>query len=203
MTSEHLTMEQLVAVRDGDRSEPALVDSHRHVDDCDHCRGELERLHQRTARLRALGQLSPSTDQFPVVMARLRADQRHRRHRFAAISGLAAAAALAITVVGRDLIRPPELDASEQLQTAISRSQALEQALDQYRPDERVVDGRTMQVIIQLEDRIADVDSRLQHVIHLERSQRLPAEVALWQERVGLMSALVDVHLTKATNVDL
>jgi len=110
---------------------------------------------------------------------------------------------LAITVVGRDLVQPPELDASEQLQTAISRSQALERTLDEYRPDERVVDGRTIQVVIELEDRIADVDSRLQRVVHLEPSKRLPAEVALWQERVGLMSALVDVHLTKATNVDL
>jgi anti-sigma factor RsiW len=203
MSGEHLTMEQLIAVRDGDRSEAALVEAHRHIAGCDHCRAELDRLHQRTARLRALDRLDPSTDQFPVVMGRLAADRRHRRHRFTAIAGLAAAAALAITVVGHDLVQPPELDASEQLQTAISRSQALEQTLDDYRPDQRVVDGRTMQVIIQLEDRIADVDSRLQHVVHLERDKRLPAEVALWQERVGLMSALVDVHLTKATNVDL
>ncbi len=203
MTGEHLGMDALLAVRDGDRSEPALVEAHRHLERCATCQAELDRLHQRTARLRALSPLAPSTDQFPVVMARLNADRRHRRHRFAAISGLAAAAALAITVVGHDLVRPAELDASEQLQTAISRSQALEQALDQYHPDQRVVDGQTMQVIIQLEDRIADVDSRLQHVIHLDRSQRLPAEVALWQERVGLMSALVDVHLTRATNVDL
>ncbi len=203
MSGEHLTMEQLVAVRDGDRSEAALVEAHRHIAGCGHCQTELDRLHQRTARLRALDRLDPSTDQFPVVMGRLAADRRHRRHRFTAIAGLAAAAALAITVVGHDLVQPPELDASEQLQTAISRSQALEQTLDDYRPDQRVVDGRTMQVIIQLEDRIADVDSRLQHVVHLERGKRLPAEVALWQERVGLMSALVDVHLTKATNVDL
>lgn len=203
MSTEHLTMAQLVAVRDGDRSAPDLVAAHRHVEHCDPCRLELDRLHQRTARLRALARLEPDTDQFPVVMARLAADRRHRRHRFAAIGGLAAAAALAITVVGADLVAPPALDASEQLETAIGRSQLLEQTLNAYNPEQRVLDGRTIELIIQLEDRIAAVDARLQDVAHLDASHRIGTEVALWQERVGLMSALVDVHLTKATNVDL
>ncbi len=203
MSTEHLTMAQLVAVRDGDRSEPAFAEAHRHIGGCEQCRSELDRLHQRTARLRALTRLEPDTDQFPVVMARLAADRRHVRHRFAAIAGLAAAAALAITVVGADLVSPPSLDASEQLRTAISRSQLLEQTLHEYNPEQRVVDGRTIELIIQLEDRIAAVDARLQEVAHLERGKRLQTEVALWQERVGLMSALVDVHLSRATNVDL
>lgn len=203
MTSPHLTMAQLIAVRDGDRSEPELAAAHRHAEHCASCRAELERLHQRTARLRALTRLEPDTDQFPVVMARLAADRRHWRHRVAAVTGLAAAAALAITVVGADLVAPPALDASEQLRTAISRSQLLERTLSDYNPEQRVLDGRTIEVVIQLEDRIAAVDARLQEIGRLERGKRLPAEVALWQERVGLMSALVDVHLTKATNVDL
>lgn len=203
MNGEHCTMAELLAVRDGDRSEPGLASAHAHVERCPQCRAELDRLHQRTARLRALARLEPDTDQFPVVMARLAADRRHLRHRVAAVVGLAAAAALAITVVGADLVAPPALDASEQLRTAITRSQLLEQALTEYHPEQRVLDGRTIELIIQLEDRIAAVDARLQDVIHLDRSKRLPVEVALWQERVGLMSALVDVHLTKATNVDL
>ncbi len=203
MIGGHLSMDELIAVRDGDRSEPALVEAHRHHESCATCRAELDRLHQRTARLRALATLEPDTDQFPVVVARLAADRRHVRHRLTAIAGLAAAAILAVGVIGHDLVRPPELDASEQLQTAITRSQALEQALSEYRPDQRVVDARTVQVIIELEDRIARVDARLQDLATVERSERLPTEVALWQERVGLMSALVDVHLTKATNVDL
>lgn len=203
MNGDHCTMAELVAVRDGDRSEPGFVAAHAHVDRCQQCRAELDRLHQRTARLRALARLEPDTDQFPVVMARLAADRRHIRHRIAAITGLAAAAALAITVVGADLVAPPSLDASQQLQTAMSRSQLLERTLNDYNPEQRVLDGRTIELIIQLEDRIAAVDARLQDVIHLEASKRLAAEVALWQERVGLMSALVDVHLTKATNVGL
>jgi hypothetical protein len=203
MTGEHLTMTELLAVRDGDRSEPALARAHRHVEQCVPCRLELDRLHQRTARLRALAQMEPTTDQFPAVMARLASDRRHRRHRVAAVAGLAAAAVLAIAVVGRDLVRPPALDASEQLETAMSHSQALEHTLHAYNPAQRVLDGRTIELIIQLEDRIAAVDARLQDVVHLDRSKRLPTEVALWQERVGLMSALVDVHLTKATNMDL
>lgn len=50
----HLSMEQLLAVRDGDRSEPVLAGAHRHLADCATCQAELNRLHQRTARLRAL-----------------------------------------------------------------------------------------------------------------------------------------------------
>jgi hypothetical protein len=203
MTHGHLSMEALLAVRDGDRSEPGFAEAHRHASTCAHCQAELDRLHQRTARLRSLAELAPSADQFPAVRARLDADRRHAWQRVAAIGGLAAAAALAIVLVGSDLVRPQALDASEQLEAAMSRSQLLEQTLHDYDPNQRVVDGRTIALIIDLEDRIARVDARLQQVAHLDPSRRLETEVALWQERVGLMSALVDVHLTKATNVDL
>ncbi|MCA9763258.1 MAG: hypothetical protein KC544_09045, partial [Gemmatimonadetes bacterium] len=66
-----------------------------------------------------------------------------------------------------------------------------------------VLDGWTVEVVIDLEDRIAQVDARLQDAVMLERQARLAHEASLWQERVGLMNALVNVHLTKATNVDL
>jgi hypothetical protein len=85
----------------------------------------------------------------------------------------------------------------------MTRSQVLEQTLTAYRPESRVIDTRTAQVVIELEDRIAAVDARLARVASLDRSKRLTEQVSLWQERVGLMSALVDVHFSKATNVDL
>ena len=43
----HLTMTQLLAVRDGDRSEPDLAEAHTHVAACEACQRELDRLHQR------------------------------------------------------------------------------------------------------------------------------------------------------------
>jgi hypothetical protein len=203
MTTEHLTMEQLLAVRDGERSEPALVAAHEHVAGCHQCRAELEGLHQRTARLKALATMEPARNQFPAIRARLADDRRHQWQRRFAIGGLAAAATLAISVVGYDLVRPQQLDASAQLETAMTRSQVLEQTLTAYRPESRVIDTRTAQVVIEIEDRIAAVDARLARVASLDRSKRLTEQVSLWQERVGLMSALVDVHFSKATNVDL
>lgn len=203
MNHLHLSMEQLLAVRDGDRSEPALVAAHDHVADCAACRTELDRLHQRTARLKALATMEPARNQFPAVRTRLADDRRHQWQRRLAIGGLAVAATLAITVVGGDLVRPNRLDASAQLETAMTRSQVLEQALTAYRPESRVIDTRTAQVVIELEDRIAAVDARLARVPSLDRDKRLAEQVSLWQERVGLMSALVDVHFSKATNVDL
>jgi len=50
----HLSMDQLIALRDDDRSEPGNAEALGHFADCQHCQGELDRLHQRTARLRAL-----------------------------------------------------------------------------------------------------------------------------------------------------
>jgi hypothetical protein len=203
MSQEHLSMALLIAVRDGDRSEPGYATAHRHAAECPTCRAELDALHQRTAQLKALGTLEPSRSVFPAVRARLAADRRHQWQRRLSWAGLAAAACLVLTVVGFDLIRPQALDASAQLDSAMSRSQLLEQALEAYRPDQRVLDSRTVELVISLEDRIADVDARLARTATLDKRERLAEQVELWQERVGLMSALVDVHLNKATNVGL
>jgi hypothetical protein len=202
MTS-HLTMEQLVALRDGDRSEPGLAEAERHLLSCPRCQVELDRLHQRTARLRALPMLSPATDEFPAVRERMSAARRQRRWRAAATLGLAAAAAFVLSVIGRDIFLPTRLDAEQLLRGEISRSQQLEQKLHAFNPDERVMDGRTIVVVIQLENEIADLDARLAEAARLESAARVQHELKLWRERVGLMNALVDAHLTRASNVGL
>lgn len=203
MMTTHLTMEQLLAVRDGDRSEPALAEAHRHAASCLACSAELERLHQRTARLRALPTMAPERNHFPAVRGRVRLERKQSRLRTFAAVGLAAAAMLAVTVIGRDLLDPPRLDAEDQIATAMNSSQRLERTLTDIKPDARVIDGRTAQVVIQLEDRIADLDQQLADAARLQRELRLQREVQLWQQRVGLMNALVDVHYAKASNVGL
>jgi len=203
MTTVHLSMEQLLAVRDGDRSEPALAEAHRHAAECPSCTAELGRLHQRTARLRALPTLAPVRSQYPAVRGRIAWDRKQSRLRLIAAVTLTAAAALVITVIGHDLMAPTRLDAEQQIATAMSSSQQLERALRQIKPDERVIDGQTAQIVIQLEDRIADLDAQLADVASLQRDIRLEREAQLWQARVGLMNALVDVHVTKASNVGL
>lgn len=195
MTTSHLTMEQLLAVRDGDRSEPAYADAHQHVGECEACRLELDRLHQRTARLRALPLMSPARNQFPAVRTRVAAERRQRRLRAVGIGGLAIAASLTMVVIGRDLVRPSRLDAEQQIATAKSESQQLEQKLRDWDPQSRVLNSRAAVMVVELEDRIADLDVRL------AQTQESDRQLALWQQRVGLMNTLVEVHVTRASNV--
>ena len=86
----HLTMEQLVALRDG-ASEPGTAAAREHIEACAQCANELERLHQRIARLRALPSLRPSRDLWPQVDAERRRIRRGRQTRWAGFGGLALA----------------------------------------------------------------------------------------------------------------
>lgn len=203
MSTDHLSIEQLIAVRDGDRSEPSYAAAHEHITGCSHCLGELDQLHQMRARLRALPTMAPGRSYFPAVRGRVISDRKQTRLRAFAVVGLTAAAAMLIATIGHDLIQPTPLDAEQQIATAMTSSQELERALRQIRPDERVIDGRTAQLVIQLEDRIASLDAQLNAAASLDRATRLQREAQLWQQRVGLMNALVDVHVTRASNVGL
>ncbi|HEY4320583.1 MAG TPA: hypothetical protein VGM77_05325 [Gemmatimonadales bacterium] len=201
--STHLDMAQLIALRDGDRSEPGMADTQLHFGRCLTCQAELERLHQRTARLRALPRLEPAINRFPAVRELVQVDRRQRHWRGVATIGIAAAALLVFGAIGRDLVKPARLDAADQLQSTIHESQLLEQKLHSLTPDARVIDGRTAVVVIQLEDRIASLDAQLAQTDQATARGRTGTELNLWRQRVGLMHALVDVHMTNATNVGL
>jgi hypothetical protein len=85
----------------------------------------------------------------------------------------------------------------------MERSQALESALSQYNPEGRVLDGRTAGIAQELEDRIAQVDRELEMTDLQGREARDAKLLQLWRERIGLLDALVDVHVTRASNVGL
>jgi Tfp pilus assembly protein PilN len=197
----HLTMETLLSLREAGL-EPGDASAREHLEECPGCRAELERLHQRVARVKALPALRPSRDRWPHVAARLRVERRARRQRVAGLIGLAAAASIAVAVVLGP--RTGAVAAGEQeIQAAMARSQALESALSQYHPEERVLDGRTAGIAQELEDRIARVDRELEMADLLEQQSREEQVLKLWRERVGLLDALVDVHVTRASNVGL
>jgi hypothetical protein len=80
----------------------------------------------------------------------------------------------------------------------MARSRQLEEALNTYNPDQRVLDGRTAMIAASLEDRLARVDQRLQVMNMMDRGVRETESLRLWRERVGLLDALVDVHVTRA-----
>ncbi len=85
-------------------SEPGHAAAREHLDQCAHCQAELQRLHQRVARLKALPTLRPSRDRWPETKARFKADRRRRRTRIVGLTGLAMAASVALAItVGRSL----------------------------------------------------------------------------------------------------
>jgi hypothetical protein len=201
----HLTIEQLLNLRDGG-SEPGQADLHAHVESCARCAAELERLHQRVARLKALPALRPRRDLWAAVDARRRADLRARRLRRSAGIGLAAAASLAGFLVLRPMLLPHRVSDGGVTEAAIAEARAqsasLQQALEAYNPDGRVIKGRVAGVAQVLEDRIAQVDQRLQRAqFSSEPALSRDEQLDLWRQRVGLMDALVDVHVTRASSV--
>jgi len=198
----HLTMEQLVALRDAG-SEPGSAESQAHLAACAACAAELDRMHQRVARLRALPTLRPPRDRFARVAERVRHDRRQLQVRRVGIGALALAASLLLVVVGRDLMAPPAANASDQLTAVMAESATLEQALRQLRGNQRVTDAYTTRAAASLEDRIADLDRQLEAAQGRGASAAEANLLPLWRERVGLMDALVDVHVTRAQNVGL
>jgi hypothetical protein len=205
----HLTMDTLVSMREPG-AEPGQAAAREHLDGCPHCQAELERLHQRVARLKALPTLRPARDRWPETRARFEADRRRRRTRVASLAGLAAAASVALALsVGeiseRGLILPQPVTPVGELSQVMERSQLLESALNDYNPDGRVLDGGTARIAGELEDRIARLDRELEMAELQSQQQQTTNEdlLRLWRERVGLLDALVDVRVARASNAGL
>jgi hypothetical protein len=200
----HLSMETLLSLREPG-SEPGVAAAREHLDHCPRCQTELDRLHQRVARLKALPSLRPGRDRWPETAARFRADRRRRRTRLVGLTGLATAASLAVVIAVGRLSQSPTspAPASLQISQAMERSQALESALSAYNPEARMLDGRTARMAQELEDRIAVVDRELEVAELSEQQARDQELLKLWRERVGLLDALVDVHVTRASNAGL
>jgi hypothetical protein len=119
--------------------------------------------------------------------------------------GLAAAASVAVAVSVGELSQPETMNA-EQLVQVMERSQLLESALNDYNPDGRVLDGGTARIAGELEDRIARLDRELEMAELQSQQQQQPTNddlLRLWRERVGLLDALVDVRVARASNAGL
>lgn len=198
----HLSMEQLLATREPGL-EPQVRNWRDHIEICAMCRTELDRLDQRVARLRALPGLRPSRDLFGAVRLKAAADRRAKQVRRVVLGGMALAASVAFAafmINGRPDHRTL-VAADPELAEMMSQSQGLEQALSGFDQDRQVVDGRAVAVTSSLEDQLARVDRQLEAVGMLEAEARQVRMIKLWRERVGLLDALVDVHLTGARYV--
>jgi len=190
----HCTIEDLVALRDGEGS----VWARRHVEECAECQAERERLYQRVAQLKALPALRPPRDRWSAIRDTVQAERSRRRQRWVR-GGLAVAAA----IVGIIIIGPinPTPALGENLAQAKQQSAQLETTLRDYDSDSRVMSGREADLTAQLEDQIAVLDGQL---ARLGDSARADAQlVDLWRQRVDLMQQLLQVHVTRAKYVGL
>lgn len=195
----HCTLDELLALR-ANEAGPGV---RTHIEECEACQEELDRLGRRIAALRTLPVRRPPRDRWPVVRAQFEAERRRERRSRFGWGGLAVAAGLALAAglqtagfADRD-DRVPQ--AEVQLQQLVDQSRDLEQALAVYGTEGRVLSARTAGVIAELEDRIALVDAGIARMSYAG----VPREqlVELWRDRVQLMGALVNTHVTRATYV--
>jgi len=198
----HLTIEQLLAAREPGL-EPGIQVHRDHLAGCPACQAQQDRLDQRIARLKALPTLRPGRDHFGAIRTAAARERRASRVRRVAIAGLAVAAAVALAVaVGRQQsARPERTLVNPELAEIMSRSRELERALAGFDQDRGVVSGRAVGIATSLEDRLARLDRQIEVVDLMNAEVRQHQMIKLWRERVGLLDALVDVHLTRARYV--
>jgi hypothetical protein len=191
----HCSIQELLEVRNGEGTVGAKI----HVDECEECRNELDRLHQRVAALRAMPNLNAPRDRWPLVRQRIvEARQRLWWRRM----GWAAAAAIALTLGANGLVpwpgAEPETDEVE-LQTLVEQSAQLDSMLKTVEKRSRVVNGLTAVTIADLEDRIIFLDSRLYSARRVAITEAQLRQ--LLEQRVLLMDALVNTHTKRTVNV--
>ncbi len=190
----HCTMEDLGALQAGEAS----VWARRHITTCATCQAELEGLYQRIAQLKALPALRPPRDRWPAVKSALRAQRSRRRRTWGTWTG---SLALAATIAAILLIQPAgQGQLNAELSHVKQQSATLEDSLQQYDIDGRVLSGHAAAVVADLEDRISAVDGSL---AQRDQSVQDADLVKLWQERVGLMRELVNARATRARYVGL
>ena len=191
----HCSIQELLEVRNGEGSVGAKI----HVDECEECRDELDRLHQRVAALRALPNLNAPRDRWPLVRERI---VEARQRLWWTRMGWAAAAAIALTLGANGLVpwpgAEPEPDEIE-LQTLVEQSAQLDSMLRTVEKRTRVVSGLTAVTIADLEDRIIFLDSRLSSARRVTITEAQIRQ--LLQQRVLLMDALVNTHTKRTVNV--
>lgn len=192
----HCTMDDLLALRAGEAS----VWARRHVEDCAACRAELDNVYQRVAQLKALPALRPPRDRWSIVRDAVRLEQSRRRRTWGVWS-LAAAAALAGILFAPGLGSNGTLHA--ELSQAKDQSATLEDQLQNYDVDGRVLTGRMAARVAELEDQIAVIDGDLARRGSLKPQAQDAELVKLWQQRVDLMRKLVNVRVSNARYVGL
>jgi hypothetical protein len=201
----HATTEQLLSLRDG---QPVAAGTAAHVHGCEPCSHQLRNLERMRSRLRALPELDPPQDLWRTVAVNAVSKRPGPASRwplmFAVAASLALGAMLVLHTVQRpdegpvpgsttDLIAatpaPPSSVNGTSRAELLAASRELEAALRALPAAPRVTRASTAVTIAELQDRIYEID------LLLSDPRVNPAqERALWQQRVTLMDALMQIR---------
>jgi hypothetical protein len=209
----HANTEQLLSLRDGDA---VSVDITAHVKTCPECRGEIARLERVRDALRALPEAEPAANLWETVA--VGSLDRPTPSRFHWASALAIAASFVMGVALMTRLQQSSDDAGQiplettpaatvasslpagersmpALQLSSRRLETLRAALPRRQGVERAATAMT---IVELEDRIALVDLKLNNADALGLT--IAQERILWKERVNLMQSLIQVEYALLQN---
>ena len=221
----HATTKQLLEIRDGER---IASDVHSHIDFCDICQGELARLARVRDELQALPVIAPDKGLWQAVAVESLGRPAPHRFSWASAAAIAASFVIALVLVTRlapgpgdsaqggaesvagnteqapaqipatnvsEVVPSVEIVSSDELRNRSRRLENLRRVMPQ-RP--QVVRASTTRTIVDLEDRIALVDMRLNEADRLGLTPK--QEHALWRERVNLMNTLVRLEYTQISS---
>ena len=197
----HPTLEQLLAFRDGEEPEGVR----EHLSGCAECAAEVERLSGLVERMRALPAAPPAKDMWPALRAQLGGETKKK---WGAIGTLAASVLVAASVVtgvwlwhapgGGPKTAPGVQQQAAQpsdIQPIISESQKLEGAIRHASAGTPVLSGKTAGAIANIEDSIAILDFKIS--LLKDSSEQHDQLKKLWQQRVRLLQALVQVRTSR------
>jgi hypothetical protein len=83
----------------------------------------------------------------------------------------------------------------------MARSQALEQTLRSLNPDSRALPGDAAEAVVELQDRLSRIDAQLGDPRAWSGAPGRAAD--LWDQRAGVLGALVDVHVSRVAQAGL
>lgn len=193
----HCSIQELLEVRSGEGSAGART----HVDECQECRDELDRIHQRVAALKALPTVRAPRDRWPLVRERIVTE---RRRAWWMRGAWAAAAAVALMLGATGMLNIPTAapEPEPEIQGLVERSTQLDSLLAIVSEQTRMINALTALAIVDLEDRLSSVDGRIVEARRSAMSSRQREQLKfLLQERVALMDALVKAHAQRASYV--
>lgn len=193
----HCTTEDLLAVK----ANEGTTWARKHLGECAACRGELDALHQRVARLKALPAMTPPRDRWPLVRDRVVAERRERRTTHIRWAAVAIAASL-VAVIGTRAYDKNKMEATlvAEVDSLMIRNQTLAAKLREIEPESRVLTGATAGAVSVLEDRIGEIDAEIGQTVQTVAGAR---QRDLLRNRVELMQGLVNVHYTRAASLGM